>query len=93
MTTNLIFACIYVVSGVATYAYFKAALSSNGIFNDIKPDWFDVIVVFCPLFNTAVVFAWFVEWPYKKKKTKTKYNTRLKNFPNKFFNINNKSHD
>jgi len=90
-TIYLILACVYVVSGIVIYAYFKTIYSSNGKYNDIEPDWFHVVLVFCPLINTAAMFIWLFDWPYENKKLKR--NTRLKNFPSKFFNLNNKSHD
>ncbi len=94
MTTTtfyLITIGIYVVSGIAAYAYMKAGYSSNGIYKTLKPTWFDIVFVLCPGVNTATMFFWLFEWPYENKNPKR--NTRLKNIPSKFFNINNKSHD
>lgn len=76
---------IYLLSAYFLWRWIHLAHSKGGIYYGLNTDSDDLIVVFFPLVNTAIVFmCWIKEYPIKEKNklSKPKYN--------KFFKIKTK---
>ena len=71
---------VWLISGILSYVFIRAAHKEGGIWEVINPKISDIIVVISPVLNTLFLLFMIVYLWNPKKHTNTK-------IPNKFFKI------
>lgn len=74
-----IFIAVYLLSAFLFWRHVSLSHSKGGVWSNIVPNTWDVILVFIPVVNTCLNMVWLLRWPLKRK---FKYR-----YYSKFFNI------
>jgi hypothetical protein len=71
---GLILLSVYLLSIISFWFWIHLAYSKGGIWEDSQYDTSFVTILFLPLINTVMgVFAWFIDYPIKRKKKKINF--------------------
>lgn len=79
MSIYFIFIAVYLFSAFLFWRYVSLSHGKNGVWSNVAPNTWDVILVFIPLVNTCLNLVWLLRWPLKRKFKYGDYS--------KFFNI------
>jgi hypothetical protein len=76
MITATIILAVYILSAYAFYKFTQIAhFHENGRFNNLEPEFDDLLITFMPIVNTILSIVCWIESPYRKSES-----NRISNF-------------